>query len=92
MRLRREHLLYHGTLLYDFPLDAIGRCLACPRQPGYRQARSHAAFVANLPLDAAVLRPPSALAWAAGESRSDSPQAATHRLVAEKYSRREWNE
>ena len=33
----------------------IGRCLAMPpREPDYRQARPHDAFVANLPLDAAA--------------------------------------
>ena len=30
LRAKREHLLYHGTLLYDFPLELIARCLAMP--------------------------------------------------------------
>ena len=68
MRVKREHLLYHGTLLYDFPLEMIGRCLAMPpREPDYRQARPHDAFVANLPLDAAMLRSALRTAWAAFE-------------------------
>ena len=93
VRCKREHLLYHGTLLYDFPLEMIGRCLAMPpRQPDYRQARPHDAFVANLPLDAATLRSALQTAWAASEPCSAWPQAATRRLVAEKYSRPEWNE
>ena len=93
VRCKREHLLYHGTLLYDFPLDRIGRCLAMPpRQPDYRQARAHEAFVANLPLDADMLRTALRTAWAAYEPCTDWPQAATQRLVAEKYSRPEWNE
>jgi len=29
-RCRRNYLLYHGTLLYDFPLELIDRCLAMP--------------------------------------------------------------
>ena len=79
--------------LYDFPLEMIGRCLAMPpREPDYRQARPHDAFVANLPLDAATLRSALQTAWAASEPCSDWPQAATRRLVAEKYSRPEWNE
>ena len=93
MRCKREHLLYHGTLLYDFPLEMIGRCLAMPpRQPDYRQARPHDTFVANLPLSAAMLRSALQAAWTACEPCSAWPQAATRRLVAEKYSRPEWNE
>jgi lipoate-protein ligase A len=93
VRVKREHLLYHGTLLYDFSLEMIGRCLAMPpRVPDYRQARPHDTFVANLPLDAAMLRSALQTAWAAFEPCSDWPQAATQRLVAEKYSRPGWNE
>ena len=41
VRCRRDYLLYHGTLLYDFPLERIGRLLAMPpRQPDYRRARA----------------------------------------------------
>ena len=50
LRIKRTHLLYHGTLLYDFPLEAIGRYLIePPRQPEYRHRRPHASFVTNLP-------------------------------------------
>lgn len=53
LRVARSHLLYHGTLLYDFELPMIGRCLkVAPRQPEYRQGRSHLDFVANAPIDA----------------------------------------
>ncbi len=93
MRCKREHLLYHGTLLYDFPVEMIGRCLAMPpKVPDYRRARPHDAFVANLPLDAAELRLALRTVWAAFEPCPDWPQAATKRLAAEKYSRPEWNE
>ncbi len=93
MRCKRDHLLYHGTLLYDFSLEMIGRFLAMPpREPDYRQARPHDVFVANLPLDAARLRAAFQTAWAAHEPCSDWPQAATQRLVTDKYARPEWNE
>lgn len=53
LRVARSHLLYHGTLLYDFELPLIGRCLkVAPRQPEYRQGRDHHDFVANAPIDA----------------------------------------
>ena len=52
LRIARRHLLYHGTVLYDFDVDRIGRCLKeAPRQPEYRQGRDHDAFVTNVPID-----------------------------------------
>lgn len=50
LRCRRDHFLYHGTLLYDFPIELIEACLRSPpRQPDYRRGRSHRDFVTNLP-------------------------------------------
>ncbi|HZZ72275.1 MAG TPA: lipoate--protein ligase family protein [Pirellulales bacterium] len=68
VRCKREHVLYHGTLLYDFPLDLIGAVLKLPpRQPDYRQARPHADFVTNLPLPVAELRDALCRAFAVTE-------------------------
>ena len=65
MRCRREHVLYHGTLLYAFDLDLIESCLHMPpRQPDYRAGRPHRAFVANLPIPVADLRRALIEAWA----------------------------
>ena len=51
VRCRRMHLLYHGTVLYDFDLELINECLAMPpRVPEYRASRDHRDFVSNLPL------------------------------------------
>jgi lipoate-protein ligase A len=92
-RAKRGHLLYHGTLLYRFPLDLIGRCLAMPpREPAYRAARPHDAFVTNLPLDRAAICQALGRAWQAGKPCLDWPQGRTAQLVAERYSRPEWNE
>lgn len=53
LRIARQHLLYHGTILYDFDLDMIARCLkTAPRQPEYRGGRDHAEFVTNAPIAA----------------------------------------
>ena len=55
MRITRTHVLYHGTLLYDADLELFGKCLDfAPRQPEYRQDRSHLEFLTNVPLDPAV--------------------------------------
>src|SRR5258707_15314943 len=57
LRMKMSHLLYHGTLLYNFPLDLMAKCLAPPpRQPSYRAARQHSEFVTNLPLESLALR------------------------------------
>jgi lipoate-protein ligase A len=93
VRVKREHLLYHGTLLYNFPLETVGELLAMPRKwPEYRHDREHDAFVTNLPLDADFIRAALWSAWNANEPCSDWPRAETARLAAEKYSNREWNE
>jgi lipoate-protein ligase A len=93
LRAKRGHLLYHGTLLYAFPLELIGRCLTMPpRRPAYRADREHEAFVANLPLAAEALRCALQSAWAAWEPCSDWPAALTARLVAQRYSRPAWNQ
>lgn len=93
VRYKRDHLLYHGTLLYNFPLELIDRCLAMPpRRPEYRRERAHGAFVTNLRLDAAAIRRALIAAWDANEPLVDWPRELTRRLAAEKYSRPEWNE
>ncbi len=92
-RCRRDHLLYHGAVLYDFPLELIERCLAMPpRMPDYRAGRSHESFVVNLPLDVETLRRTLASAFDARQLRVDWPRERTARLVAEKYGQPEWND
>jgi lipoate-protein ligase A len=69
MRCKRDHFLYHGTLLYDFPLELITQCLTTPpRQPDYRQGRPHGDFVTNLPLPAITLRGAIQAAFAADDA------------------------
>jgi lipoate-protein ligase A len=52
LRIARRHLLYHGTLLYDFEIPLIGKSLKdAPRQPEYRSGRDHESFVTNVPID-----------------------------------------
>jgi lipoate---protein ligase len=50
----RNHLLHHGTILYDFDLALIERYLALPTDcPSYRRSRPHRDFVTNVPLQPA---------------------------------------
>ena len=91
-RCRRRYLLYHGTLLYNFPLDLIERCLTMPpRMPDYRERRPHGRFVANLPLQAETIRQSLVTTWNATEPCDTWPVERTAQLVREKYSRAEWN-
>jgi lipoate---protein ligase len=92
LRVRREHLLYHGTLLYDFPLDLIAACLdRPPRQPDYRAGRGHADFVTNLPLAREELHRAFINAWQLDGIVDRWPQRRVDELVTTKYSRDDWN-
>src|SRR5207302_10594060 len=65
---KRDYLLHHGTLLYDFDLARVGRYLRMPsRQPEYRGRRDHGDFLTNLPLGAADLKRRLRRAWGADE-------------------------
>ncbi len=92
-RCRREHILYHGTLLYDFPLQLIERCLNMPpRTPDYRTGRAHDSFVTNLPMQADAIRRLLAETFDAREPRDAWPELRVARLAVEKYGRPEWND
>jgi len=92
VRCRRNHLLYHGTLLYDFDLTLVEQCLAEPqRQPDYRERRRHSRFVTNFPADAVALRKAICSAWQADEPYEPWPAAHVEQLVREKYSQPDWN-
>jgi len=79
-------MLYHGTLLYDFDLDRICRCLASPtRTPTYRDDRQHAQFVTNLPVTQTALMETLARGWQANNPLPAWPQQRTADLVQTKY-------
>lgn len=92
LRCKRNHLLYHGTLLYDFDLPLIERLLKPPpRQPDYRQERTHGEFVMNLPCEVADLRSALIQAWKATERAPEWPRELTNQLLEQRYRRPEWN-
>ena len=94
LRITRSHLLYHGTILYDADLDLISECLdQAPRQPNYRDGRSHRDFVTNVPVD--VERLINQIANNFGvtfqESPDQLPWSEVNRLRKERYENPEWN-
>lgn len=88
---KRDHLLHHGTLLYDFAFERMDRYLRMPtRQPDYRGGREHAAFLGNLPTSSGTLRQRLCEVWRANEALSSWPWEAMDRLAAEKYTTVGW--
>ncbi len=92
-RVKRRHLLYHGTLLYDFPLERVTEYLPMPpRVPDYRAGRRHDRFLTNLPLGRDIICSLLRRTWSAAERATDWPRARTAALVAEKYGQAAWTE
>jgi lipoate---protein ligase len=92
LRAKRNHFLYHGTLLYDFDLALITSCLNMPpRQPDYRGARPHADFVTNLPLSREQLMNALNTAWPSPSELKDVPMTRVADLMAARFGRDEWN-
>ncbi|HEX6961285.1 MAG TPA: lipoate--protein ligase family protein [Lacipirellula sp.] len=91
LRLKRNRLLYHGTILYDFPLEQLERWLDRPaRQPEYRQARRHAEFVTNLSVGRDDLTASLVNEWNATEVLTRWPRERTAELAACRYSVLDW--
>ncbi|MBX7164858.1 MAG: hypothetical protein K1X74_00795 [Pirellulales bacterium] len=92
LRVRRTHVLYHGTLLYGFDLASVERWLRMPpRQPTYRDGRAHGAFLTNLPAQRDELCAALVEASGAEPLPGELPLELTERLVAERYSQEAWN-
>ena len=92
LRLVRNWMLYHGTLLLDMDFHNLDRVLRHPpREPDYRHGRPHSQFVANLNLPAELISRSLRSEWQADEHQHDIPTDAVRRLVAEKYSQASWN-
>jgi lipoate-protein ligase A len=92
-RLRRWFLI-HTSILYQFPLECIGRYTGLPqRQPAYRKCRDHTDFLTNLTIDKPQLLERVRAAWCGPPSAPmtpDLPLAETQRIAAEKHGATEW--
>lgn len=92
LRCKRNWILYHGTLLYHFPIDDIDRLLGYPpREPEYRQKRSHRDFLINLEVNQTALSKAIQNSWKAEQSLTNWPEARTLELLDSRYLRPEWN-
>ena len=93
LRVRRRGVLYHGTLLDDFPLELISQLLRHPpREPAYRQQRNHTAFLANLALGDEQIDAAVRSAFAALKDTSDWPWQRAASLMESRYGRADWTE
>ena len=91
MRVKRTHMMYHGTLMYDADLSLIARYLHMPpRQPAYRAARSHADFLVNLPLAKPELIGAADRAWPTVGSLTDWPSERVTSLADERFRQPSW--
>ena len=91
-RRRKNFLLFHGTLLLDCDLRAIGELLRMPSsQPAYREGRPHEQFVTNLQLPADVVKNALAIEWNAVSEPNSGVPAGCEKLAREKYSQPDWN-
>ena len=91
-RRKRNHLLFHGTLLHDFPLSLIPRFLRFPSaQPGYRQSRDHLAFVRNVPVTPKNLCECWIRGWGAEPARSPFPIERTQVALSTRYEDPDWH-
>lgn len=93
LRCRRNAVLYHGTLLYDFHLQLATDCLRTPpRQPEYRAGRGHREFIVNLPLGREQIVAAVRKAWNAERAWNQPPLAEAESLAAAHYRQDAWNE
>lgn len=92
LRVTRNALLYHGTLLNDFDLELIPKCLKTPpRQPDYRKQRRHEDFVRNMRLHHDQINHEIRKTWDVSDELQSWPQQRVKELVSQKYSSNIWN-
>ena len=100
LRLKRNWMVYHGTLLVDMPLEWIGRyLLEPPKQPEYRERREHSEFVESLGrnltdrakfIDAFYRH--SISEWNAQGRWSDHPLATKHEAITHDWVQRRYGD
>ncbi|MEM8733240.1 MAG: hypothetical protein AAGG44_03400, partial [Planctomycetota bacterium] len=98
LRISRDRLLYHGTLLLNMDLTLVSQFLHHPpREPSYRQKRSHAEFLTNLGVDRQQLADKLKESWKAKPPASPDEQdylrqarLRSAQLAEQKYRSASW--
>ncbi len=91
-RRRLRFLLFHGTILLSLDLALLDELLPYPSQsPAYRERRPHRDFLINLGLMAEQVKEAIRAGWSSAGPPPSLPLDRMHRMIAERYSRREWN-
>lgn len=91
-RRRKHYLLFHGTFLLHFDLPLVSKLLHPPSlQPEYRAKREHGEFIRNLNLSSDAIKAAFTKSWQGTETVGEIPQKEIAKLVAERYSKPEWN-
>lgn len=89
---KRRFTLVHGTFLLQLDLALMEQVLPMPsKEPAYREQRSHADFLMNLPITAESLKRGLREVWGAKEEFDAVPHERIARLLEERYLRKEWN-
>jgi lipoate-protein ligase A len=93
MKCKRNWFIYHGTMIcQSMEIELIERCLRMPsRQPEYRRGRAHGDFITRIPALAKTVRSEIVRQWQCDGEFLNWPSHVTRKLVADKYSQREWN-
>ncbi|CAN5386319.1 biotin/lipoate A/B protein ligase family protein [soil metagenome] len=88
---KREHLLHHGSVLFNFDIARISRYLKLPpRRPEYRESRSHEQFLTNLGGSAEQIAGGLQAEWNATLAVLALPLERAVLLAREKYETKEW--
>lgn len=91
LRCKRNWFVYHGTMICDFDIDLIAKCLGNPiRVPEYRAGRSHRDFLTQLPTTANELTRAVVDHWGAAVELDEWPEEMANRLAREKYANEKW--
>ena len=91
LRIARNHLIYHGTVLEKVDLVGVSKCLkTAPRQPDYRKGREHDEFITSISVDARILSEALASNYGALQSRNEWPESHAIKLRDTKYATDAW--
>ncbi len=91
-RRKRRALLFHGTFLIQADVKLMKQLLPLPaKQPSYRNKRSHAAFLAPLPLTAQTIKAALRSVWDAKGKLTALPQSQIRETAKSRYASSNWN-